>query len=127
VNDPGELCARCGLCCDGTLFDRAGVTDDEAPRLVALGLKVERRGDGVPGLLQPCMALDGTRCTAYAARPATCRQYECQLFAAYRDAEVSLDDALATIAKARELKREASPKLDAHLTRHFRGRLGRRA
>jgi Fe-S-cluster containining protein len=72
-----QLCLKCGLCCDGTIF--AGVElqpGDDAKLLRALGLPIpSSRKFG-----QPCNALAGCRCQIYEARPKHCRQFECLLF-----------------------------------------------
>lgn len=95
-----ELCRRCGLCCDGTLFTRTPLLPDEVERLAAL---VPLPGDGAraPGLGQPCAALEGSRCTIYAERPSSCRRYECLLRGAVVEGEVGLDEALGVIDEAR--------------------------
>ncbi|MBX3472647.1 MAG: YkgJ family cysteine cluster protein [Planctomycetes bacterium] len=110
-----ELCQRCGLCCDGSLFARAPLLPDEVAPLAARGLPAT-----AAGLPQPCAALEGTRCSIYAARPASCRRYTCLLQAALAEGEVDLDEALAVVAEARA--RLAAGEAGEHLDRHFRGR-----
>ena len=81
--DLNQLCLSCGLCCNGVIFaDVKLQSGDDASRLRALGLPVTqpqvRRNQ--PRFVQPCAALDGCRCRAYAERPQHCRQFECVLF-----------------------------------------------
>jgi hypothetical protein len=101
MNDPGELCQRCGLCCDGTLFSHAPVLTPEADLLVALGLPIRPRADATPTLPQPCAALEGSRCRIYAQRPVACRGFDCLLHDAYAEDEVALPEALAIVGEAR--------------------------
>ncbi|MEM7392524.1 MAG: YkgJ family cysteine cluster protein, partial [Verrucomicrobiota bacterium] len=73
-----RLCTQCGLCCDGTIFDDVELgSESEATGLELLGLDVDT--DDRPMLLEPCRALNGTRCTIYKHRPGCCRTFECRL------------------------------------------------
>ncbi|MCP3137051.1 YkgJ family cysteine cluster protein [Pyxidicoccus xibeiensis] len=97
------LCLRCGMCCDGTLFTHVSLQPTEVAALQQRGLPLSQRADGSPALAQHCAALDGRTCTVYADRPASCRRYHCQLFAALAEKEVSLDEALAVVDEAQAL------------------------
>jgi uncharacterized protein len=114
-----ELCQRCGLCCDGSLFTHAPLQPGEVDAMRQRKLEVMRRADGSPALAQRCAALEGCRCTIYTDRPDSCRRYQCLLYTALAEGEVSLDDALAVVAEARSPGRS-----EAFLDRHFRGRHG---
>ena len=106
------LCTRCGLCCDGTLFadvELAGRA--EAARLEGLGLEIEDDDTPAPLLVQPCAALRGRKCGIYEHRPNCCRTFECRLLQDARRGEVSVDSALATIAKALALVDTARARL----------------
>lgn len=96
------LCQQCGLCCDGTLFARVPVTPSEAERLGILGIRTGTREDGSPVLPQRCGALKGRCCTAYEARPQTCRHYVCQLGTALQEGEVDFEEATAVVRGAHE-------------------------
>ena len=96
------LCTRCGLCCDGSLFadvELAGRA--EATRLEVLGLEVEDDGVQRALLIQPCRALDGTRCRVYAHRPKCCRSFECRLLQEARRGVVGPERAVELIAETR--------------------------
>ena len=95
------LCTRCGLCCDGSLFaDVELASRAEATGLEILGLQIED-DDAVGGLLlQPCRALQGTRCGIYAHRPKCCRTFECRLLQDVRRGAVSVERAVQHIADA---------------------------
>lgn len=106
------LCLGCGLCCDGTLFGdvRLGPTED-SDALSALGLKLNARGS-IRSLKQPCPALKGTRCEAYAVRPCHCQQFECRLFQSVQSGETTLERAQvairATQKQANKIRRQMS-------------------
>lgn len=100
------LCQRCGMCCDGTLFARVPVSAAERDRLAKHGVQVDTRRDGSLALPQRCAALDGCSCRAYADRPARCREYRCNLYAALADGEVGLDEATDVVNGAHERIRQ---------------------
>lgn len=97
--DASALCQRCGLCCDGSLFDHAPLADAEVDaarrRLVVLA-----RPDGGHALRQPCAALVDRRCAAYDVRPAACRTYRCMLLAALDAGEIDAREAAAVVDEA---------------------------
>ncbi len=94
------LCLRCGMCCDGTLFTHVSLQPEEAAELQQRGLPIGSRADGGPALTQHCAALEERACTVYTDRPASCRLYQCQLFSAVAEKEVSLEEALAVVDEA---------------------------
>ncbi|MGV3620738.1 MAG: YkgJ family cysteine cluster protein [Archangium sp.] len=111
------LCQACGLCCDGTLFTRVPLTPTEVVPVVKLNVLTNATGGRyVP---QRCAALEGTVCGAYSERPLACRRYECLLFGALREGEVSLDEAVDIVAQAQALAASKDPKLDEFLRFHF--------
>lgn len=78
MTDADSLCLDCGLCCDGTFFGSVLVAPEETERLGRVRLVVVEQ-EGVPSLAQPCTALRGCLCDAYAERPRACASYECHL------------------------------------------------
>jgi hypothetical protein len=102
------LCTRCGLCCDGSLFadvELAGRV--EATRLEVLGLEIDDDAEETL-LLQPCLALQGTRCGIYALRPECCRTFECRLLQEVRRGTVGVERASLRIARTRRRIRRAN-------------------
>jgi Fe-S-cluster containining protein len=96
------LCTQCGLCCDGSLFGDVELAGRrEATGLEILGLEIEDDGDREV-LIQPCRALQGTRCSIYEHRPQCCRTFECRLLRDVRRGAVSVERAQARIAETRE-------------------------
>ncbi|MBL8954673.1 MAG: YkgJ family cysteine cluster protein [Myxococcaceae bacterium] len=91
----GQLCLKCGLCCDGTLFTHVALTDDEQKRHPQLG--------GV--IRQPCPALKAnTECSVYADRPKGCSRFVCMLGRALEDGEVGLDEAVVLVNELKALR-----------------------
>jgi uncharacterized protein len=91
------LCLGCALCCDGTIFHDVRLRPGEkAGPLKALGLPVRKRGN-LTFLAQPCAALDGTRCQAYAVRPRHCRKFDCRLFQAVKEGETAIARARSVV------------------------------
>ena len=88
------LCRDCRLCCDGTLFEHAGITDGEEAQLQALPPDfnfVERKGGRA--FLQCCPADAPDGCRIYSSRPAVCRHYACATLEDLREGKVSLAEA----------------------------------
>ena len=118
-----SLCQACGLCCDGSLFGRVPLGPDE--QVPALKLAVVTNAQGGRHVPQRCAALEGTVCQVYEQRPLACRRYECLLFGALREGEVSLPEALTVVQRAQSLVVDARvdsariAERDEYLTFHF--------
>lgn len=99
--DESALCAACGLCCNGTLFAIVPLNEgDDIAALSAAGASC-----GQDRLELPCPAhVAGQGCGIYARRPKLCREFDCMILGAYRRREITLAEALATIAEAIALK-----------------------
>jgi Fe-S-cluster containining protein len=97
----GQLCLRCGLCCNGVLFrDVELQAGEDAAHLRHLGLPVRctRSKSAFP---QPCIALGSNlACRIYGDRPARCRDFECALFKAVATNRLEPAAALKTIRAA---------------------------
>lgn len=96
------LCMECGLCCDGTFFGSVVVDEAERDRLGRVGLRIVE-SDGRPVMPQPCSALRGCLCDAYADRPKACRDYECSLRTSVVGGLTTEGDARASVARMRAL------------------------
>lgn len=90
-----QLCLKCGLCCDGTLFTHVALTDEEQKRLPSLGGVIRQRC--------PALAAD-LKCSVYAERPKACSRFVCMLGRAHEEGEVGLDEALALVGEVRSLR-----------------------
>jgi Fe-S-cluster containining protein len=118
------LCRRCGLCCDGSLFDSVPLTAEEARQGRARGLVIVARADGSPALRQRCAALGADGCGVYVDRPGRCRVYRCMLWTGLREGEVGLAEAEAVVDEARALLAAGLPEARAFVGRHFDRRVG---
>lgn len=105
VNSGEQLCLACGLCCDGTLFDKVRLgPGDDAEKLKALGLPVAAARSGAPitHFRQPCAALCADRsCRVYADRPGQCRTFECGVYKAVGAGAITFAVALRRVKQAR--------------------------
>ncbi len=118
--DGMALCLACGFCCDGMLHTHTITQPDEGGRMAGLGVSlVDFRGK--TGFRQPCPLHQAGNCTAYAARPATCRAYECGLYKWFMAGALSWPEALAIVESARALRASLLQKLPEQ--RSFRGLL----
>jgi uncharacterized protein len=95
-----SLCLACGLCCDGTLFDKAPLErNDEDDKLLALGIEIISGQNG-RALKLPCPAHKNCRCTVYTERPTICRTFRCKLLKRFKANEISKTEALEIIREA---------------------------
>ncbi|WP_395735531.1 YkgJ family cysteine cluster protein [Prosthecobacter sp.] len=98
-----RLCAACGMCCDGTMFQIVRMQPGEVPaELGRLGLKMRCR-DGEYFMEQPCSALVEKRCTIYEKRPVRCRLFNCQQLGKVERGESAAAEAMAMIVETRSM------------------------
>lgn len=105
------LCTACGLCCDGSLFDAVRVKPAEIAPLRELGMPIEP-GESAQ-FSQPCPKLAERKCSIYANRPGTCRNFACALLRRLRRSEVALDEALHIVATAQSLRDKVAATMPA--------------
>ncbi len=98
-----RLCLSCGLCCDGTLFERATATPEEFATLPAAGFTTLMKAEATYFQL-PCTKLHCTTCSIYERRPEVCRSFRCSLLRAIERSELTIEEAQAHVARARELR-----------------------
>lgn len=81
MSDPTlSLCERCGLCCNGTLFHRVVLSEEEGRALASEpAIRLEIGEGGRTFLSQPCGALVGRSCSIYERRPRSCRVFDCKV------------------------------------------------
>ena len=110
-----SICLSCGLCCDGSIFTRITLAlSDRVDILEAAGVVLSKKDERTEMRLR-CTALDGTCCTIYEDRPVRCGLFTCALHRRHSAGEVGTDEALATIAKTRELQAKVLDGLAAML------------
>jgi hypothetical protein len=113
-----EICLTCGFCCDGTLFAHAMLNPGEKGNLP------ERIEENVFSQAErdyfhlPCRYFAG-RCTIYDSQRAyVCGSYRCQLLRDFSDGNISFDQALGIVKRARDFRSE--------LMERYSGMTGRR-
>ena len=92
------LCQACGLCCDGTLFSYVALRPFDLPKVEGKPLRIEKNKKGEPRMLQPCSALQGTKCSIYHDRPRLCQTYLCKLTRNVLNGSRSYQEALDDVA-----------------------------
>jgi hypothetical protein len=98
-----RLCAACGMCCDGTMFQIVRMQPGDSPaELGRLGLKIRCR-DGEFFMEQPCAALRENCCTVYEKRPTRCRLFHCQQLRRVESGDATEQAAMALIVETRKL------------------------
>jgi Fe-S-cluster containining protein len=106
--DLEALCRACGLCCDGSLFGRVGLTPEEVAPARMRSLRVVPSGKAFE---QPCAALvtsgagteSATACSIYDERPLACRRFTCRLRERYRREGGPIEERLSVVRRARQL------------------------
>lgn len=129
VTDPAQsLCVRCGLCCDGTIFDHARlVPADDPARLEDGGFIVSPTKTGT-GFALPCHHHQDRICTLYQQwRPTICHTFRCRLLRRFDAGEISLEEAQGIIDRTTALAdrvwaqmRQRMAAADGPLKKHFR-------
>ena len=102
VPDSSAVCLSCGMCCDGTLFERAKAEPAELGRLAAHGIET-LEAEGRLFFRLGCPRLSGTCCTIYDDRFTICRTFQCKLLAELRSGTVTVGEALEAVAEAKAL------------------------
>lgn len=100
--DGSQLCLACGLCCHGLLHDWARIEKQEIAAAQKLGMHTEIHPDGAAFSL-PCPCHQDGRCAVYEERLSPCREYRCKLLRGYQAGQVSWNEALRRVQRARQL------------------------
>lgn len=109
-----ELCAACGLCCNGVLFQRVQILPTDCPSdYLSIGLKLKKKKKKLY-IQQPCPAHKGTQCSIYAQRPQRCRLFECRQIRKLSSGEITekeardrIKEALRRVEEIRQFLRDA--------------------
>ncbi len=106
-----NLCTKCGLCCNGVLFDWVPVAADEQEGLASLGLALDLNEEG-PRFAQPCPKFEDGLCRIYSDRPGACRRFRCELLKKVEGGNIGLGEAEAIVRQAKAMVQEIRPKLE---------------
>ncbi|MES2796083.1 MAG: hypothetical protein V4683_08965 [Bacteroidota bacterium] len=101
-----DICVKCGMCCDGTLFERGTIVSAEDRELaISKNLEViELRGKEFFKL--PCPLFQGC-CTIYDQdKPKVCSRFYCDPLKKVIDGELSLEVAHEQVMKLLNLRNE---------------------
>jgi hypothetical protein len=124
--DGAELCFRCGLCCDGTIFSTITLEPQEEEFVRERGLTPTRWDDGQLTAPQPCTAFVEGCCALFErGRPQTCTTYTCGLLRGYLDHTAAMDDCLGVIRLVRSLAHELEGEMGLPLGGYSRVQLNR--
>ena len=95
------LCLTCGMCCDGTLFNKAIIQDEaDEKRAQSSGLTIFTNPKGKRFFKQPCCHFK-KGCTIYdKERPSVCHTYFCKPLKSVRNGQLELTNAKNRILKA---------------------------
>ena len=97
-----NLCIKCGLCCDGTIFQYVKLKEQE---IINNQFHYQIVKSGETGMLQPCIHLKENICNIYHKnRPANCIAFKCKLLRAFEAGKISYIEALVLIDKLMVLK-----------------------
>jgi hypothetical protein len=94
-----DLCAACGMCCNGAVFRAVPITPGEIERLRVTPIVTST---GKTRLRQPCELHTGDSCRQYDARPAICRSYSCKTLTRLVNNELTFEQSLALVRRAIE-------------------------
>lgn len=94
MNDSGNICLSCGLCCDGTVIGFVELGGEELPALRELLDIEDVNGKGF--FLQPCKNYCNG-CNIYSKRPKQCTNFKCGLLKSIEQKELDFDSAIEMI------------------------------
>ena len=98
------LCLTCGLCCNGTLYERVEVKPQHVPLVSKLRLRLEPFNDSFQ-FPQPCSLYQKDCCSVYPHHPPSCKAYKCALLHKYESGEVTFDESIAIVQETKEFTR----------------------
>jgi hypothetical protein len=106
-----SLCLSCGLCCDGTIFGRVVLKDNDSLNALQSGLvQIESKGT-TQFFRLPCASYRESSCQIYQERPTNCRNFRCEMLEKYEAGSVSWEDAQRKIGRARNLREQLKTSL----------------
>lgn len=117
VTSPAQsLCVRCGLCCDGTIFEWASVVPEDDPTQLDAGGFVVQTVEDRQRFWQPCHHQQSRICTIYQQwRPSICHRFKCGVLKRMEAGELSVDEAHVLIQRTVKLADQVWAQLRPHL------------
>lgn len=97
--DTANIYKRCGFCCDGSLFAKGRLNDDEkidpASQISILTDEVTHER----AFRQPCCYLKDNLCAVYNCRPFVCRSFKCLLMNSVNDNSLTFEKAIGVLTR----------------------------
>lgn len=91
ITEEQNICIKCGLCCDNTLFDTIKIHEGDPYQNGEL--KIKESDDGTRYFELPCPFFNG-KCAVYdKGTPKTCRRFRCQVLKNIEKGDLSNDRA----------------------------------
>lgn len=101
-----EICIKCGICCDGTLFNNAVLKKGEKEFLPPLIKKRYFKTETGEAFKLPCPYFD-KKCTIYdQEKPHVCSSFRCQLLKNLAKEKINKVDAVQVVKNAMDLRSE---------------------
>lgn len=95
-----SICTECGFCCDGTLFNRAIVKQNEVIDESYTFFVLPEEGTTSHSFRLPCNYLKDKFCTIYNTRPyKICENFKCKLLRSVNNSTVTFTEALKIISE----------------------------
>lgn len=92
-----HLCVSCSICCDGTLYQRVAVTEQEIERLKGRGDFFTKTNGDLRMRLGCTNLKPNGACAVYQDRPRVCARYRCHLLKRVESGETKTEDAAETV------------------------------
>ena len=106
-NFENNICVKCGMCCDGTLFNWASIEPDEIVDELFREEIIKTSQKGKIAFSLPCSFLHNCVCSIYNSekpkRPLVCGKFKCKLLLKQQAGTVSYDEAILLIEKTKQL------------------------
>jgi hypothetical protein len=104
-----NICIHCGFCCNGTLFNHAGIKENEP---IATGFAFEIIPGEKRSFKQPCPYYEKMVCAIYNERPySVCESFQCKLLRSVKADKTTIADALKVIEDVIRLKAKIEQQL----------------
>ena len=115
------LCLKCGLCCDGTMFNNVRLVDEDFNFITSNNpeavIEDEKRN-----FRQPCRYHVDNNCLIHAEwRPRTCTRYICNVLKRFKNNELTFVQANEIIDKALSHAKRVRSKIFPFVNNHRRG------
>lgn len=109
-----DVCSKCGICCNGTLFSYVSVYPEEEEFAKSLGFELIDKGRSKLCIRLGCVKYVDDACTTYLKRPRKCHTYYCVLQRQIMNGTVSHEEGLEIVARMKELSEKIRVGIGEH-------------